>query len=116
MPTNYQFLSYPEWSKDSNSLYYVAGTQGEVKMYQYHFKSKTLSAISSGEHPVSWPIAQNDDSLLHLSINSNGPDIYQLALKQQDFIKVTDIIKHNNYLKTMPTVSPHLVYIYHYHL
>lgn len=96
VPTNYQFLSYPEWSKDSNSLYYVAGTQGEVKMYQYHFKSKTLSAISSGEHPVSWPIAQNDDSLLHLSINSNGPDIYQLALKQQDFVQVTDIIKHNN--------------------
>jgi len=95
-PANYQFLSYPEWSKDGSSLYYVAGTQGEVKMYQYTFDTNSLSEISSGEHPVSWPIAQSNDSLLHLSINSKGPDVYQLTLKPQDFVQVRDITTHNN--------------------
>ena len=94
VPANYQFLSYPEWSKDGNSLYYVAGTQGEVKMYQYHFETDSLSAMTSGEHPVSWPIAQSNDSLLHLSINSDGPDIYQLPLNHKNLVKVKDITKH----------------------
>ena len=81
MPINYQFLSFPEWSKNGESIFYVAGTEGETKLYQYNFIQQQLTALTSGQQPISWPIALNEDQLLHLAINSQGPDVYQLSLK-----------------------------------
>jgi hypothetical protein len=102
LPQGYQFVSYPEWSNDDKSLYFVAGVKGELKLYQYHFESDALFAVTSGKHPISWPIMQNDDSLLHLSINSKGPDVFSLKLNnknkqliskttQSGFINIMDI-------------------------
>jgi len=80
LPMNYQFLSFPEWSKEGESIFYVAGVEGETKLYQYNFTEKKLTALTSGQHPVSWPVVIGEDQLLHLAINSRGPDIYQLQL------------------------------------
>lgn len=80
LPMNYQFLSFPEWSKDGNSIFYVAGVKGEIKLYQYDFIQQQLTALTSGQHPVSWPVAIDKNQLLHLAINSQGPDVYQLQL------------------------------------
>lgn len=80
LPQHYQFLSFPEWSKDGNSLFYIAGVSGVTKLFQYDFTKQTLSAITSGQQPISWPVAVNNNKLLHLAINSQGPDIYQLQL------------------------------------
>ncbi len=80
LPQDYQFLSFPEWSKDGKRLFYVAGLNGETKLFQYDFIKQVLSVIPSGLQPVSWPVAINSNELLHLAINSQGPDIYQLQL------------------------------------
>jgi len=90
LPINYQFLSFPEWSKDGNSIFYVAGVAGETKLYQYNFTEQKLTALTSGQHPVSWPVVIDEDRLLHLAINSRGPDIYQLQLSNNTSRTITD--------------------------
>ncbi len=80
LPKDYQFISYPEWAKDGESLYFVASLNGQNKIYQYNFKDERLVSLTSGEHPVSWPVAQSNNQILLLSTNSKGPDVYQLNL------------------------------------
>jgi len=95
LPENYQFLSFPEWSKDGNSLFYVAGVQGETKLFQYDFITQTLSALTSGQHPISWPVVTGDDELLHLATNSQGPDVYQLTISKADSQLISKTVKHS---------------------
>jgi len=78
LPTNYQFLSFPEWSKDGKSLYFVAGLDGATRLYSYEFSNKKLLALTNGEQAITWPMVKGNDELLHLAINAQGPDIYQL--------------------------------------
>lgn len=91
LPDSYQFLSFPEWSKDGKSLFYVAGVKGETKLFQYNFAEQALTAITSGQQPVSWPVAMDNNRILHLAINSQGPDVYQLNLNEttKEFITKT---------------------------
>ena len=95
LPINYQFLSFPEWSKDGNSIFYVAGVKGETKLYEYSFLKKQLTSLTSGEHPVSWPVVIDKDQLLHLAINSQGPDVYQLPLSHSDREYIANTTKSN---------------------
>lgn len=80
LPSNYQFVSFPEWSKDGDSIYYVAGVKDETKLYQYDFTTQQLMALTSGQQPVSWPIVKDKEQLLYLATNSHGPDVFQLQL------------------------------------
>jgi len=82
LPENYQFLSFPEWSKDGLSLYYVAGLQGSTQLYRYNLEQKQLVRLDTNEQPITWPTVQNDNTLLHLAINAQGPDVYQLDLSK----------------------------------
>ena len=82
LPENYQFLSFPEWSKDGQSLYFVSGLDSATRLYKYDFLDKALSAITSGEQVVTWPMAKAGNELLHMAINAQGPDIYQLDLNK----------------------------------
>ncbi|PCH97390.1 MAG: hypothetical protein COB83_02670 [Gammaproteobacteria bacterium] len=82
LPHGYQFLSFPQWSKDGQALYYVAGINGATKLYRYNFTDKSLVSLTSGEHPVTWPEVQNDDNLLYLATNIQGPDVYQLDISK----------------------------------
>ncbi|GAW95472.1 MULTISPECIES: TolB family protein [Colwellia] len=82
LPQHYQFLSFPEWSKDGQSLYFVAGLNGATRLYEYDFSKKKLSAITSGEQVITWPMVNGDNKLLHLAINAQGPDVYQLDLSK----------------------------------
>ncbi|MBL4823390.1 MAG: hypothetical protein JKX90_07690 [Colwellia sp.] len=90
LPINYQFLSFPEWSTEGNSIFYVAGVKGETKLYQYNFIEKKLTALTSGQYPVSWPVILDKNQLLHLTINSQGPDLYQLQLNNNERITITN--------------------------
>lgn len=90
LPTNYQFLSFSEWSKDGDSIFYVAGIKGETKLYQYDFTKQQLTALTSGEHPVSWPVVVDKNELLHLATNSQGPDVYQLKLSNSKRETIVD--------------------------
>lgn len=94
LPEDYQFLSFPEWSKDGQELYFVAGLNSATRLYKYNFNSKSLSAITSGEQVVTWPMVKNDNKILHLAINAQGPDVYQL-----------DLTKANNQVITETTTS-----------
>lgn len=89
LPENYQFLSYPEWSEDGQTLYFVAGLNNATRLYQYEFSNKTLSAVTSGEQVITWPMVQGDNKLLHLAINAQGPDVYQLDLSHTEKRVVT---------------------------
>ena len=80
LPVNYQFLSFPEWSNDGQLLYFVAGLDGATRLYQYDFSKQSLSAVTSGEQVITWPMVNGDNKLLHLAINAQGPDVYQLDL------------------------------------
>ena len=90
MPIGYQFLSFPEWSKNGENLFYVAGTKGETKLYQYNFATQQLTNLTSGQQPISWPIALNEDQFLYLAINSQGPDVYHLNLKKSKKENIAD--------------------------
>ncbi|WP_232769296.1 TolB family protein [Colwellia sp. Bg11-28] len=94
LPENYQFLSFPEWSKDGQSLYFVAGLNSATRLYKYDFLNKVLSAVTSGEQVITWPMVNGDSELLHLAINAQGPDVYQL-----------DLSKANNQIITNTTTS-----------
>ncbi|MDP7593537.1 MAG: hypothetical protein QF552_12745 [Litorilituus sp.] len=94
LPNGYQFLSFPEWSKDGNSLFYVAGVEGKTKLFQYDFTTEKLVALTSGQHPISWPVVIAKDELLHLSINSQGPDVYHLTLNAADSLVISNTVKH----------------------
>jgi len=84
LPENYQFLSFPEWSKDGQSLYFVAGLDSATRLYKYTFSSQKLTAVTSGEQVITWPMAKNNDELLHLAVNAQGPDVYQLKLAKEN--------------------------------
>jgi len=90
LPENYQFLSFPEWSKDGEALYFVAGLDSATRIYKYDFSTKALSAITSGEQVVTWPMVQVDNKLLHLAINSEGSDVFQLDLAKANKQLITD--------------------------
>lgn len=90
LPDNYQFLSFPEWSKDGNTLYFVAGLDSATRIYQYDFTTQSLSAITSGEQVVTWPMVKGDNELLHLAINSEGSDVYQLDLTKANSKVITN--------------------------
>ena len=79
MPKGYQFLSYPEWSTDGTSIYYVAGVAGQTNLYRYTFANDTLEQLSHGQHVIQFPMTSEKHGLLYMAVNSEGPDIYQLA-------------------------------------
>ncbi|AIY64193.1 TolB family protein [Pseudoalteromonas piratica] len=79
MPKGYQFLSYPKWSPEGNSIYFVAGVNGETNIYRYTFSSDTLEQLSAGQQVMQYPMPTKQHGLLYLAVNSEGPDIYQLG-------------------------------------
>ena len=93
LPENYQFLSFPEWSKDGSTLYFVAGLNSATRIYKYDFTTQSLSAITSGEQVVTWPMVKGDNELLHLAINSEGSDVYQLDLTKTNNNIITNTTK-----------------------
>ncbi len=90
LPENYQFLSFPEWSKDGQSLYFVAGLDSATRLYQYDFSNEVLSAVTSGEQVITWPMVKGDNELLHLAINAQGADVYQLDLSKANKQTITN--------------------------
>ena len=90
LPENYQFLSFPEWSKDGQSLYFVAGLDSATRLYKYDFLNKVLSAVTSGEQVITWPMVKGDNELLHMAINTQGPDVYQLDLSKTTNQRITN--------------------------
>ncbi|MCO7224706.1 hypothetical protein [Pleionea sp. CnH1-48] len=83
-PSNYQYLSYPQWDKKGNSLFYVAGIQGELSVYQLSLKENKLQKLTNGQHSVSWPTPFKENELLLLEEYSDGPDVYHLALTSSE--------------------------------
>ena len=82
LPKGYQFVSFPEWSKNGSTLYFVAGLNDATRLYAYNFEDERLFALTSGEHVISWPTQQSHNKLLHLVMNHEGSDIYQLDLSK----------------------------------
>ena len=56
MPKGYQFLSYPEWSADGQSIYYVAGVNGQTNLYRYTFATDALEQLSFGQQVMQYPM------------------------------------------------------------
>ncbi len=115
MPEQYQFLSYPTWSKDGRNLYFVAGKGTSVKLYKFEFASQQLHEVTKGQELVSWPVAltAKDDAreqLLHVSMMSRGPELFARDLEPEHFVQVTEFTDFNDfeYLKEL-TDSEHRI-------
>lgn len=93
LPENYQYLSFPEWSKDGQSLYFVAGLNSATRLYKYDFVNQALVGVTSGEQVITWPMVKDNSQLLHLAINSQGPDVYQLDLAKANNQIITNTTK-----------------------
>ncbi len=100
MPEQYQFLSFPSWSKDGKRLYFVAGRDSSVKLYQYELASKSLYQVTTGQELVSWPmeLSHGDSTeLLHVSIKSRGPNLYKREVNHTQIAKVTELADFAQY-------------------
>ena len=89
MPKDYQFLSYPAWSLDGQSIYYVAGVAGETNIYRYDFASDRLVQLTQGQQVTAHPMPMQDGGILFQAINSQGPDLYKLP-GDTPFVEVTE--------------------------
>lgn len=90
VPEHYQFLSFPEWSKDGQSLYFIAGLNNATRLYNYDFTTNKLTVLTSGEQAIAWPMVKDDNKVLHLAINAQGPDVYQLDLSKASQQMITN--------------------------
>ena len=93
LPSNYQFLSYLNWTPDGESLLFVASQNNQLFTYKYNIKSDSLSQITNGEHPVSWPTLwqkEGESSLVYASTRSTGPNLYVQPMADTDN-KVVDV-------------------------
>lgn len=114
VPAGYQFLSYPEWSADGNSLYYVAGLNQQLNIYRYNFDTETLQQLTQGQQAVSWPMPAPDNNLLHMAVNSLGPDVHNLALEDALISQVNEITQsaelafENTYEHQLPPATTRL--------
>lgn len=104
-PKGYQFLSFPEWANDGQSLFFVAGIKDTLKVYQYKLATGQLMAVTQGQTTVSWPIElvqksetttdkeqeqQETISLLNMSVQSRGPDIYAQPLITKNLTVISE--------------------------
>jgi hypothetical protein len=111
MPKGYQFLSFPEWADDGKSLYFVAGVKDTLKVYEFTLATGQLVAVTHGQTTVSWPIElvqkpetdpdtnqeqQETTSLLNISVQSRGPDIFTQPLMAKHFTVVTEFADIKN--------------------
>lgn len=116
MPKDYQFLSFPNWSTDGNSLYFVAGQQGKLQVYSYQVdKEGQLFEVTNGAHPVSWPMEvsneelfenkQSSPQLMQVSTRSRGPEIYIQPIEHNSMSSITEFADLTNfeYLKQNTT-------------
>ena len=79
MPNGYQYLTQPSFSDNGESIYFVAGLNKTTDIYNYHIASNTLKRLTHGQEAVAHPIEMQDETLLYLSINADGPDVKSLA-------------------------------------
>jgi len=106
-PKGYQFLSFPQWSQNGESLYFVAGVKDTLKVYKFTLATGQLVAVTHGQTTVSWPMElvqkvetdsevedqaeqQTATNLLNVSVQSRGPDIFTQALMANNFTAVTE--------------------------
>jgi hypothetical protein len=90
MPAEYQFLSYPTWSKDGKNILFVAGVKGELGLYQYETDTGQLSKRLTAQQMAAWPqwLEQGDEanqeSALYLKMTSRGMEIREATLMQDE--------------------------------
>lgn len=90
-PKGYQFLSYPTWSPDGQSLYYVAGLDNQLIVYRYHLENEQLDQVTQGQQVIAWPTIDDSQQMFMLATNSQGPDVYRLDLQKASIAQVKDI-------------------------
>ena len=79
MPAGYQYLSYPAWSQDGQSLFYVASHQHRLKLYRYDVASAKLTALTDGAELIHMVQPLADGRLLAQLVNQQGPDLYEIT-------------------------------------
>lgn len=84
MPKGYQYLSQPSWSADGKQLYFVAGLAQATDIYRYDLTTQRLFKLTQGQQAVANPLALSDGDLLYFSISSDGPDIMQLQVNNNE--------------------------------
>lgn len=79
MPAGYQYLSYPAWSQDGKSLFYVASQRHRLKLYRYELDSAKLIELTDGAELIQMVQPLPDGRLLAQLVNQQGPDLYEIT-------------------------------------
>lgn len=78
LPSGYQYLSYPNWSIDGSSLFFVASQQGRLCLYRYDLANHSLWQLTQGAEMVQMPVPMPNGTLLLQLVNQQGPDLYRV--------------------------------------
>lgn len=90
MPKGYQFVSFPEWSRDGQSLLFVASELQLLRLYEYQLESDTLLRLTSGKQSVFWSTPLNEHNWLHLAPGQKGAELYRLDISKVQSIEVKE--------------------------
>lgn len=89
MPADYQYLSFPTWSLDGRSLFFVASEHSRLKLYRYELASQQLYALSDGAEMIQMVQPLANGRLLAQLVNQQGPDLYEIQLSQAALVATT---------------------------
>ncbi|KZN55205.1 hypothetical protein N474_15990 [Pseudoalteromonas luteoviolacea CPMOR-2] len=80
LPEQAQYVTAPRWQAGEQKLYFVAGTQGELGLYQYDLSDQTTRQLSLGQHVFEEVAGNLDGQLLFLESTPYGAKLSSFAL------------------------------------
>jgi hypothetical protein len=89
MPADYQYLSFPTWSLDGRSLFFVASEHSRLKLYRFELASQQLVALSDGAEMIQMVQPLPNGRLLAQLVNQQGPDLYEIQLTEGTAVTAT---------------------------
>ncbi|MBQ4813909.1 hypothetical protein J8M20_21265 [Pseudoalteromonas luteoviolacea] len=82
LPEYTQYVTAPRWHNKLNILYFIAGRQGELGIYQYDLSTRVLRLLNTGGHVFEEVIGHLDAQLLFLESTAYGSKLSALSVPQ----------------------------------
>ncbi|KZN65854.1 TolB family protein [Pseudoalteromonas luteoviolacea] len=83
LPENTQYVTAPKWHHDLNTLYFIAGRQSGLGVYQYDLSERILRQLSAGHHVYEEVVGYLEEQLLFLESTAYGTKLSALSMSPQ---------------------------------
>ncbi|KZN44251.1 TolB family protein [Pseudoalteromonas luteoviolacea] len=83
LPENTQYVTAPKWHDELNMLYFIAGRQGALGIYQYDLSERLLRQLNAGHHVFEEIVGHLDEQLLFLESTAYGTKLSALSESAQ---------------------------------